>query len=105
MTKDNAPNSVLKAALALLLRPLCRVLLRHAVSFGAFEAIAKRIYVQVAIDEFGLPGKKSTISRASILSGLTRKEVQHLLAEPVDTAVEVTERHNRAARVLTGWLR
>lgn len=90
----------------MLLRPLCRVLLRHSVSFGAFEDIAKRVYVQVAIEEFGIPGKKPSISRASILSGLTRKEVQRLLNEPQDdSTADTTDRYNRAARVLTGWVR
>lgn len=95
----------LKSALALVLRPLFRMLLRHAVSFGAFEEIAKRIYVQVAMDDFAIPGKKPSISRASILSGMTRKEVQYVLSRPLDVSMDSADRYNRAARVLTGWLR
>ena len=44
---------------------LFRVLLRHGMSYTAFEALARRVYVQVAIEEFGLPGKKPSISRTS----------------------------------------
>ena len=105
MDSEVRPHRALKLALAHLLRPLFRVLLRHAVSFGAFEEVAKRVYVQVALDDFGIPGKKPSISRASILSGLTRKEVQRLLSEPVEAAVGTAERYNRAARVLTAWAR
>ena len=48
--------------------------------FGAFEELAKHVYVQTAMEDFGIPGKKPTLSRASILTGLTRKDVQRLLA-------------------------
>src|SRR5437868_10011805 len=105
MHRDDLPQTALQRALATLLRPLCRVLLRHSVSFGAFEDIAKRVYVQVALEEFGIPGKKPSISRASILSGLTRKEVQRLVAESTGPAEDTSDRYNRAARVLTGWIR
>lgn len=98
-------QQALAEAIARLLRPLCRVLLRHNVSFGAFEELAKRAYIDVALHEFGIPGKKPSISRASILSGLTRKEVQRLASLPRDAAATVGERYNRAARVLTGWAR
>ena len=87
------------------MRPLCRLLLRHSVSFGAFEEMAKRVYVDVAIKDFGIPGKKPTTSRVAVLSGLTRKEVQRLLTEPEGDPAEVADRYNRAARVLTGWVR
>lgn len=98
-------QGVLEAALASLLRPLFRLLLRQSVSFLAFEAIAKRVYVDVAMNEFAIEGKQPSASRAAILSGLTRKEVRHLLSEPAPDAGEEGERYNRAARVLTGWLR
>ena len=96
------------AAISRMLRPLFRMLLRSGVSFGAFEELAKRIYVDVALNDFSIPGKKPSISRASILSGLTRKEVQRLVAlsaQAAATGDEVGDRYNRAARVLTGWVR
>lgn len=105
MDFDIRPQRALQRAIEQLLRPLVRLLLRHSVSFGAFEAMAKRVYVDVAYKEFNIPGKKPTTSRVAVLSGLTRKEVQHLLAEPVDHEVDVADRYNRAARVLTGWAR
>ena len=96
----------LKTTVARLLRPLFRVLLRHSMSFIAFEELAKRVYIEVAMQDFAIEGKKPTISRASILSGLTRKEVQRLLTEPaMGDDADTGERYNRAARVLTGWVR
>jgi hypothetical protein len=108
MDSDARPHAALHTALATLLRPLFRLLLRHQVSFGAFEELAKRVYVEVALNDFGIPGKKPSISRASILSGLTRKEVQRLLSTSDDLSGSRaldSERYNRAARVLTGWIR
>ena len=98
-------HQALNAAIAHLLRPVFRVLLRQSMSFVAFEELAKRVYVEVAMNDFAIEGKKPSISRASILSGLTRKEVQRLLAEPADREGDSGERYNRAARVLTGWTR
>ncbi len=95
----------LNTAITRLLRPLFRVLLRHNVSFGAFEELAKRAYIDVVISDFGIPGKKPSISRASVVSGLTRKEVQRLLSVSRDATTPDSERYNRAARVLTAWTR
>lgn len=67
--------------------------------------LAKQVYVDVARTEFGIDGKKQTVSRISILTGLTRKEVQRLLQEPPEPDARITEEYNRAARVMTGWVR
>lgn len=88
------------------LRPIFRVLLTHGMSYMAFEALARQVYVEVALREFGLPGKKPSISRASILSGLTRKEVQRLAAQDAATGELLGQAHdNRAARVVAAWKR
>jgi Family of unknown function (DUF6502) len=107
MDAPNQLHHVLDRAVVRLLGPLFRVLLRHGMSFTAFEALAKRTFVEVAIREFGIPGKKPSISRVSILSGLTRKDVQRLLSEDEagTRADSATERENRAARVLSAWTR
>jgi hypothetical protein len=105
MDAQNRTVTAVNAAMLTLLRPLCRLLLRYHVPFGAFEELAKHVYVQVAMEDFGIPGKKPTLSRASILTGLTRKDVQRLVAEPEPVKAASQEGYNRAARVLTGWMR
>lgn len=104
----DTPNRIaiaVNSALVMLLRPLCRLLLRYHVPFGAFEELAKHVYVQTAMTDFSLPGKKPSLSRASILTGLTRKDVQRLVAEPEPVRAATQESFNRAARVLGGWAR
>jgi hypothetical protein len=105
MDGDARPRQVLYAAITRLLRPLIRVLLRNSVPFAAFEVFAKQVYVDVALSDFSIPGKKASVSRVSILTGLTRKEVQRLVARPAENHEEPAERYNRAARVLTAWAR
>lgn len=88
------------------LRPLVRVLLRNGVPFSAFAEIARRAYVQVADKDFSVEGKKQTNSRISTITGLSRKEVQRLKSLTDDISnKESLKRYNRAARVVTGWVR
>jgi len=71
----------------------------------SFYELVKHAYVLVARDEFGISGKAATTSRIAILTGLTRKEVQALLDMPLHREDRYGDEYNRAARVITGWLR
>lgn len=96
---------VVTTATLQLLRPLVRILLRNNVPHQAFADLAKRVYVEVANAEFGIPGKKQTVSRIAILSGLTRKDVQRLLMPPPHAQSMADKEYHRGSRVMTGWLR
>lgn len=67
--------------------------------------VLKKVYVEVAADEFTLGYKKQSTSRISVLTGLTRKEVQKLRRQKGLNDEDIVARHNRAAKVTTGWLR
>jgi hypothetical protein len=100
-------RQTLSAAVLHLLRPLVRVLLRHGLAYDEFAELARRTYVDVAERDFGLPGRKQTTSRISVITGLNRKEVARLQAanaagDPADVALARTM--NRAAKVAAGWL-
>jgi hypothetical protein len=106
MDASNKLSSVLAAAVLRLLAPLVRVLLRNGMSFNAFSDLARRAYVESAMREFAIPGKKQTVSRVSVLTGLSRKDVQRILgAQGIADSGEARERYNRAARVIAGWVR
>lgn len=98
-------HKALAAATLCLLRPLVRILLRHGLSYASFADIAKWAFVAVATEDFGLAGRKQSVSRVAVLTGLSRKEVRRLQRLPRPGAGGFVERHNRAARVLDGWLR
>jgi hypothetical protein len=98
-------SNIIAGAVCTLLRPLVRVLLRNNISFTTFADLAKWVYVQVALEEFQLPGRKQTISRAALLTGLSRKDVLRVkrLVTPGDPTI--TEKQSRASRVVSGWVR
>jgi len=93
------------SALYAALRPLVRVLLRHGFSFKSFAQVAKRLYVEIGMNEFGIEGRPQTISRVAVLTGLTRKDVQRVLNRGSFDDPQARERYNRAARVVAGWVR
>jgi hypothetical protein len=104
MTSKTIKPALSDAAQAIL-RALVRVLLRNGMPYAAFADIARRVYVEVAEKDFALADKKQTVSRISTITGLTRKEVTriqstHTAGDPADS-----ERYNRPARVIGGWVR
>ncbi len=98
-------RKTLSAAILKLLRPLVRLLLRNGITYGDFADLSKWVFMDVATREFGIPGRKQTVSRVSVITGLTRKEVSRLqkIDTPDDSAI--AHQYNRAARVISGWLR
>ena len=99
-----APEQALSAAVLRILRALIRVLLRYGMPFDGFTELAKRVYIDVAVKDFQIPGRKQSISRISTLTGIYRREVSRIMDLPEIDDSEVTARHNRAARVIGGWL-
>lgn len=95
----------LTKAVQTLLKPLVRILLRNGISYGTFADLAKWVYVDVASREFAISGRKQSVSRVAVLTGLTRKEVQRLREFPRPHERETAERYNRAARVIASWRR
>jgi Family of unknown function (DUF6502) len=104
-TPTSPLNEALARAVLRILNALARVLLRHGMPMPAFVDLAKRAYVDVALREFGIPGRKASASRVALLTGLTRREVQRVLDEPEDPGAAAAAQHNRAARVVAGWVR
>lgn len=98
-------SQALSSAVVKLLRPLMRILLRNGIPYGTFADLARRVYVRIAMEEFGIPERKQTISRVSIITGLSRKEVRRINSLPEIEDSSTVERYNRAARVISGWVR
>jgi hypothetical protein len=102
---DTSINKTLNKAILKLLRPLVRILLRNGISIHVFTDLVRWVYTDVAFKEFGIEGKKQTISRVSVITGLSRKEVQRLRKLDVPVETDAHERYNRATRVISGWVR
>ncbi|MFT7374091.1 MAG: hypothetical protein ACI9T9_002796 [Oleiphilaceae bacterium] len=92
-------NAVLR-----ILKPLIRVLIKHDVSQSEFSELAKQAYVEVAYKYFSIPKRKMTYARVAVLTGLSRKEVVRLSSDANCHGPHPKIAHNRASRVITGWL-
>lgn len=89
-----------------LLTPLARLALERGLAFGEAAELLKRAYVEAARRHFDVPGRKLTISRIAVLTGLTRKEASRLASKSSgDAETSDRGRVNRAARVLAAWAR
>jgi hypothetical protein len=98
-------DSALRSALATLLKPLVRVLLRNGISHRVFSDIAKHVYVDVASrdPDFAISGRKQTTSRIAVLTGINRKEVARLQSADSPIDVNAPQHFNRAIRVISAW--
>jgi len=67
---------VLLRACKRILRPLIKAMIAHGITLPAVLSVLKQVYVEVAVDSFGLDGKPITDSRVSMLTGVHRKDVR-----------------------------
>jgi len=68
-----------------------------------FADVSKSVFVEVAGDEYGIKGRPTNISRVSILTGISRKEVKRQ-REFMNVGQKPPEnRTTDATRVLSGW--
>jgi hypothetical protein len=96
-------SSTILLALARLLRPVVRVLLHNKVSYATFDRIARRVFVEVADQHFGIEGRKQTNSRIALVTGLSRKEVLRVQREPPLADAGLDKPFHRAARLVSLW--
>ena len=60
------------------MRPLVRLLVRHGVTYPAFAAALKRVFLDAAVDELRERAMAQTDSAVSLLSGVHRRDVRTL---------------------------
>ena len=96
------PPPPLVKALRHVLRPIVRLLLAKGIGYPYLSDLLKEVYVDVAMREFGLPGKAQTDSRITLLTGVHRKDVKRL-REMDAPAHEVPEGVSLGMRVVSAW--
>lgn len=102
---SDAFKSALLAAANQALRPVARLMLASGVTFREFSALAKRVFVSVASDEFGRAGRPTNISRVSLMTGLARKDVRRLRneLEADESSAPPPQKTTEATRLLSAW--
>lgn len=93
-------------ALVDLLLPIARLLVGGGAGIDELVRAAKRAYLRAAMDAVLPQDRRVNISRLSVATGMTRKEVSALLNYSRGVRNGATKRtgEQRALRVLRGWL-
>lgn len=90
--------------LGTILRPIVRLCMRLGVSANQANDLMRWLFVDEFYRTENLWHRRQPFaSRAALLSGLSRKEVARLRDLSALEDAVMTERHNRALRVLSGW--
>lgn len=97
------PNSVLVSALRKVLRPLVGLMIENQITYTYLINLLKSIYVEVAVKEFPVAGKKQTDSRINLLTGVHRKDVKRLRSKQHDTATTLPN-ISIGAQLIARWL-
>jgi Family of unknown function (DUF6502) len=72
------PADGLLESLRRILRPLVRLLISRSLTFQWAANVLRGVYVDVALREFPVDGKRQTDSRITLLTGVHRKDVKRL---------------------------
>ena len=86
-----------------LLRPIASLLLKCGMTWREFAEISKGVFIDVASRDFGLKGRPTNVSRVSILTGVSRKEVKRVRDLLDDEQVPLPNKTTDATRLLSGW--
>ena len=100
----NTINHAIRRMLIQVFRPLVRIMLRLNVPYHECTEVLKWTYVDVADRHFGINGKKPTKSRMSVITGLSRTQVDLQTKKDLFDDQEQPNKWHRAVRVLTGWV-
>ena len=98
------PEPALAAqAISLVLQPLARLMIDHGLQLPSLVELLKQALVQEAVAAYGLADKGSSDTRIALLTGVHRKDVRRLRAEP-DTAEGDSPMIPVAASVVARWI-
>lgn len=101
--KPSGAPPALVSAVKRVLRPLVGLLLDHNLTYTWLSGILKSIFVEVAEQEFRLPGKEQTDSRITLLTGVHRKDVRRLRREPAASEAPPASIH-LGAQLVALWM-
>jgi len=96
------PAQALQASLV----PVCKMLVKRGLGAGELIETVKAAYIQAAVAEVVPAGSRINVSRLSVVSGLTRKEIAALLQSRGKSPAEISPKKSpqqRALRILHGW--
>jgi hypothetical protein len=102
--KKNKLDNVFITGIVKMMRPIVRLLIKYNITYDTISHIIRKLYAEEAKEELVIPGKKISMSRISVVTGIPRKEVQKYLDTPFEEEDNIHQNQNRASRVVTGWM-
>jgi hypothetical protein len=103
--QQQAKESELEA-LAEALKPIAVAMLKGNLSASALVQAAKLAYLRAAMQRLSTEGRKTNVSRLSVITGMTRKEIASYLPRKTQAAPAAGPKRkmeHRALRVLRAW--
>jgi len=100
---NTSTSHIILLALARILRPVIRVLLANKITYATFDEIARQVFTEEASQHFTLPGRKQSVSRIALVTGLARNEVMRLRRIPALNDKDLGNSFHRAARIISSW--
>ncbi len=108
MTTDTQPARALDRCAVVqtcrvLLRPIASLLLKCGMTWREFADVSKSVFVTVASQDYGLNGRPTNVSRVSILTGVSRKEITRVRTLLEQESTPLPNKTTDATRLLSGW--
>ncbi len=104
---DNAhlkTNTVLLSAVKRLCRPLVKLLIEKGITYPQLRDMFKELYVEVADQYEPIKGKKPSISRTFILTGVHRKDISRLRTESSSDEEPTSNNSSLGSELVARWL-
>ncbi len=97
-------GSALMRVLHGLLRPLVRTLIAYGLTAPTVYRLLKRIYVEVAHEDFRIADTPPTDSRITLLTGVHRRDVREILTSDAESWTGARQKSTVFATVVGQWL-
>lgn len=89
-------------ALLVALRPIAKSLLQSGIGYREFVEVAKLAFVQIATEDYGIRGRPTNVSRVSLITGVSRKEVGKIRSSQ-ENGQDLEVKGTPAGEVLHRW--
>ncbi len=96
-------TEVLVPMLRRMLRPLVRFLVQQQIQYPLLSQVLKSLYVEVATEDFPIEGKRLTVSRLSLLTGIHRREVKRIQDEDAPEDAATPKAITLGAQIVARW--
>lgn len=83
--------------------PIARFLLKNGVGYREFSEISKLAFVQVAGEDYGIRGRRTNMSRISVMTGLNRKEIRRIRDRIENEDWKLDPNLSKPTHILAEW--